>query len=459
MVRLVVVGAGMAGLATALFAARRGHEVVLVDRDPGPPGGAAGGAEWDRQGVTQAHFAHGWPALSARVLRQEAPDVLDALAAVGVGTTDTRFGPDHEDDRVLTSRRSVYEAVLRDHVLREPTVEFVHGRVAGLVVSADRHVVGVRLDDGDTVDGLVVEAGGRRSSVHRWLADAGLPALEVEDHPCGLYYASRHFRLRPGEDVPVNDAVYEAHPCINLFTFVGDDRTFSVAAAMSAVDPLRRRLRDPDAYGRLLDASPTMTDWVARAAPLGPVHVMSGLSNRRRRLVVDDRVTAPGLVLVGDSALYTNPTLGQGVSLAFAMAQRLADDLERVDVDVTEVTREHEAWVDRELQPRLRHQVAADARMRRQLEAGVRGAGFLPPDDDAGRHRRRLFAAAAVDPWFGRRLALVMNLLLPPSALDDAEVRRRLDRVVTDEPSNGAADELPAGAFPRTQVEALLAGG
>ncbi len=35
--RTVVVGAGPTGLFTAIALARRGREVVIVDRDPGPP--------------------------------------------------------------------------------------------------------------------------------------------------------------------------------------------------------------------------------------------------------------------------------------------------------------------------------------------------------------------------------------------------------------------------------------
>jgi 2-polyprenyl-6-methoxyphenol hydroxylase-like FAD-dependent oxidoreductase len=37
-----IVGAGPAGLFTAIALARRGHRVTLVDRDPGPPPAAPG---------------------------------------------------------------------------------------------------------------------------------------------------------------------------------------------------------------------------------------------------------------------------------------------------------------------------------------------------------------------------------------------------------------------------------
>ena len=43
--RTVIVGAGPAGLYTAVALARRGHEAVVIDRDSGPDGGQ----RWDRR--------------------------------------------------------------------------------------------------------------------------------------------------------------------------------------------------------------------------------------------------------------------------------------------------------------------------------------------------------------------------------------------------------------------------
>jgi 2-polyprenyl-6-methoxyphenol hydroxylase-like FAD-dependent oxidoreductase len=36
--RAVIVGAGPTGLYTGMALARRGHEVTIIDRDPGPSG-------------------------------------------------------------------------------------------------------------------------------------------------------------------------------------------------------------------------------------------------------------------------------------------------------------------------------------------------------------------------------------------------------------------------------------
>lgn len=454
MARVVVVGGGMAGLATALFSARRGHEVTVVDRDPGPPpGGVEAASAWERRGVAQAQFAHGWPARSAWVLRREAPELLAELHAAGIGTTDARFGPGFEDDRVLTARRPVYEAVLREFVACEPGVALVHGSVVGLASSpSGGRVVGVKLADTTTIDAdLVVDAGGRRSASGRWLRSLGFDEPTVEDHSCGLHYLSRHYRLRDGEELPVNDMVFEPLPYLNVFTFVGDNRTFAVALAVSSSDPLRANLQDPDVYERLLQAMPVMSTWVSRAEPISDVYVMAGLSNRRQRLVEDGRVAAPGLVQVGDAALYTNPTLGQGVSLGFWMAHVLADLVERAPKDPAEVAVEYDRWIDDELGSRFRRQVQADQGMRRQLEAGVEGASFLAPDDAAGQYLAALGRLAGRDPEIGNLLGLVANLLLPRSAYEAPEVRAAVAAILEER-----APTPPEIAITRSAFEALV---
>ena len=57
--KLLVLGGGVAGLATALATGRAGHDVVLVERDTDSPVGAAAEVfeSWQRTGVAQ--FARG----------------------------------------------------------------------------------------------------------------------------------------------------------------------------------------------------------------------------------------------------------------------------------------------------------------------------------------------------------------------------------------------------------------
>src|SRR5688572_19791646 len=55
MAEIVVVGAGITGLTSAMLLARDGHHVTVLERDPAPPpvDPAHAWAEWQRRGVNQ----------------------------------------------------------------------------------------------------------------------------------------------------------------------------------------------------------------------------------------------------------------------------------------------------------------------------------------------------------------------------------------------------------------------
>jgi NADPH-dependent 2,4-dienoyl-CoA reductase/sulfur reductase-like enzyme len=82
MTRLIVVGAGPAGLAAAMFSARRGHSVILVEHDADRPGmdAEASFEKWNRRAVGQFRQLHNFLALSFRVLLEEAPEVYATLS-------------------------------------------------------------------------------------------------------------------------------------------------------------------------------------------------------------------------------------------------------------------------------------------------------------------------------------------------------------------------------------------
>src|SRR5262249_26125270 len=153
MARVVIIGAGLVGLGAALFLARRGHQVEVLEKDPAPaPDDPEAAFEaWARRGVPQARHSHLFRGLSSRVLAEETPDLLAALAPASYcDTPDGIFGD--PEIKSLFARRLVYEAVVRRAVERERGVTLNAGvEVAGLVARDDRgvpRVVAVRTEDG-----------------------------------------------------------------------------------------------------------------------------------------------------------------------------------------------------------------------------------------------------------------------------------------------------------------------
>ena len=92
--RVTVLGGSIAGLSTALFLARLGHEVVVLDRDEAtgaaPPLGT--GEHQPRRATAQAAHSHIFLAAIRELLLDRAPDVLDAMVRHGVRELPLRDG-------------------------------------------------------------------------------------------------------------------------------------------------------------------------------------------------------------------------------------------------------------------------------------------------------------------------------------------------------------------------------
>ena len=334
MARVVVVGAGVAGLGTALFAARDGHDVVLIERDDTPmPADPRDAFNWNRRGAPQVRHSHAFLARLRNLLRDRHPDVLSRLLAAGATEMDfiemLPEGMDHtrqpgDSELVaLACRRTTFEWVLRSVAVGEQAVDFRHGagvtglRIAGSDVAGSGsvpRVVGVELEDGSSVEGdIVVLAGGRRMSVPSLLSPIGVTIPEeVED--TGIVYLSRFFVLADGRDYPPQvgpvggDLGY-----LKYAVFSGDNRTFSVTFALATDDThLRRQLVDPEAFIRVAAALPATRAFVepGRAHAMTEVEVMGGLLNRRYTFLdADGAPLVLGLHGVGDAHTCTNPLL------------------------------------------------------------------------------------------------------------------------------------------------------
>jgi 2-polyprenyl-6-methoxyphenol hydroxylase-like FAD-dependent oxidoreductase len=97
--KAVVAGGGPVGIFTATALARRGNDVTLVDRDPGPPADGV----WRRAGVMQFEHAHGWRPQVLEAFRAEMPDVVEALLAAGARLEDAR-GAHHRRETPADAR-------------------------------------------------------------------------------------------------------------------------------------------------------------------------------------------------------------------------------------------------------------------------------------------------------------------------------------------------------------------
>jgi 2-polyprenyl-6-methoxyphenol hydroxylase-like FAD-dependent oxidoreductase len=209
MADIAIAGGGPVGLFSALLLARSGHQVVLLESDKDPARYSADEVffGWRRPGVPQSMHGHVFRGRVGRVLREEAPDVLDRLLDSGIENAGYDFGAGFEQDVSPMSRRPVFEATLRQIVHQEPGVEFRTGvRVAGLDPAHRTgvpRVMGLWTRWGNRIPAdLVIDCCGRRSASPRWLEGIGTRLAVNHYQSCDLYYFARHYRLKPGTHFP-----------------------------------------------------------------------------------------------------------------------------------------------------------------------------------------------------------------------------------------------------------------
>jgi L-aspartate oxidase len=176
---VAVVGAGAAGLYTALCAAREGARVTLISATPL----AESSTYWAQGGLAAAIGDDDEPELhladtvragrgtvresAARVLCDEAPAAVEHLQALGVtfdadrsGTLALGLEGGHSARRIVhaggaaTGRRLIRQ--LSALVAEDERIEVVEGRRVTGILTVDRRVAGVRLQDGERIGAAAV---------------------------------------------------------------------------------------------------------------------------------------------------------------------------------------------------------------------------------------------------------------------------------------------------------------
>ncbi|MDB5470923.1 MAG: FAD-dependent oxidoreductase [Caulobacter sp.] len=347
---ILVIGAGMAGLFTTLALGSRGHAVTILERDPPPPEGGADAAfdAWNRRGVGHLRHSHAFLARLRSIVVERHPALHQRLIAAGcqemtfasglTGKAAARYRPEPGDETltVLTSRRTTLELVLRQYVAELPGVALRSGvNVAGLAggVKDGAFVCeGLRLDDGEVLPGLVVDAAGRTSQTFDWLAEGGITVPE-EEEDAGILYYTRHYRLLPGQEQPDRAGAPGAGDLgfIKYGVFPADNGCFSITLAVPEIEEaLRRAVMRPETFDALCLLMPGIARWTdpARAEPLGKVYGMGDLRSRWRDMAPAGRPLALNLFPIGDGLVRTNPLYGRGCSFAAVTGELVAQALE-----------------------------------------------------------------------------------------------------------------------------------
>jgi menaquinone-9 beta-reductase len=360
----VVVGASLAGCATAIQLGRAGVRVALVEKRPDP----------DAFKRICGHFIQ---ASAAPTL--ERLGLLDPILAAGGIRSRTRAwtrwgwidpGPDGAGYAV-NLRREKLDPLVREVAAATPGVELMLGLTARQLLREDGAVRGVALEDRDggrtQLRGrLVVGADGRGSPL------AELAGLSGKTLPHGRFVYAAYFEGATPN--PPDSSVWFLDP--DVAAAFPTDEGLTLYTVMAVKDRLPEFKRDPEAA--LVDYLAALPDGppIRSARQVGPMLGKLDMPNRVRGPV------APGLALVGDAALAADPLFGVGCGWAFQSSE----------------------WLAQSVVPALRGAEPLErglARYRRRHRRALRGHAFQIHDYSSGRrftwNERLLFRAAARD--------------------------------------------------------------
>ena len=453
---VVVVGGSIAGLAAALALCRQGLKVACVERDstPMPADHLLAWEQWRRDGAGQTRHSHILLSPLVNSIRQTAPDLFKILLEAGAevltfkdiarNTFDNpEFVPDDDDIAFLSCRRVVFEFLLRRYLLdtlESRAFEFVEGDVRGLKTTVDgtgRRATAVAVKSRhrtfDIEAGIVIDASGRNTKADRWLAAANVEPPPLEEHPCGIFYTSRFYRLKEGAGYPTPNGRESLSGGVagvdlgylKVGIFRSDNRTFSITLAADPEDePLRHIARDREfeLATLALDATRPWVD-AATSEPISKVYLYGNLANSRRRHVLDGRPRLGGFCAIGDASIHTNPIAGRGCALGWMSALDLAETLVR-EADPLNRALAFEEQIERRIVPWYERQVREDTEalaINKALQRGEDPFDFVRPDGTIDERiqrrvilRKGLRFAANNNIEILRLLFRQVNLLDPP---------------------------------------------
>jgi len=453
----VVIGGSIAGMAAALALCRQGLKVVCLERDatPMPADHHQAWEHWLRDGAGQTRHSHVLLAPLVNSIKENAADFFDILLASGAEVQtfeevarnvfeDPAFDPRDDEITFLACRRVVFEYLLRRYLmetLAETDFAFIDGAAVRSIKIANgregRRATGVTARVGgrniDVDADLVIDASGRHGRSDRWLAEAGIEPAPQEEHPCGIFYTSRFYRLREGADYPTTRGRQSRSGGVagidfgylKAGIFRSDNRTFSITLAADPEDePLRRlaREREFDVATRTIEETRAWIDQ-AVAEPISKVYLYGNLANSRRRYVVGGQPLLHGYFALGDASVHTNPIAGRGCALAWVSAFELAETLLAESDDTRRVVA-FEDRMETMVVPWYEYQVARDREaieINKALQRGEDPFDFVRADgtvDEAIQRRvilrKGLGYAARQDIRILRLLFREINLLDPP---------------------------------------------
>ena len=308
---VAIVGGSIAGASAAILFARRGLRVALIERKP------------DLNAYKQmcTHFI-----LSCAVPTIQRLGLTEAIERAGAVRNGaefwTRWGWIRTRDTAndprpygYSLRRQKLDPLLRGMAMNTAGVDYFPGESATALTEDGGRVAGLTMQNGagrshEIRARLIVAADGRYSPIGRL---ARLDAVVKPNNRAMFFAYFRDLQLTSGKLSQVwlgdGDAAY---------AFPNDDGV-TLLGFMPYKDRLREIKADLEGHFRRHFVSLANAPDLAAAERISPILEMLDVPN------IERRGKRPGLALIGDAAMASDPVWGVGVGWAFQSAEWLVD--------------------------------------------------------------------------------------------------------------------------------------
>jgi flavin-dependent dehydrogenase len=307
---VAIVGASLAGCTAAILLGRAGAKVALIEQRPDPKA-------FKR---ICSHFIQASAVPTIERLGLYEP----ILAAGGLRSRIHTWTPwgwiEPTEDRhayCLNLRRSLLDPMLREMAGDQPGVELMLGRSAVRLIRDGDAFGGVAVRDRDGNEReigarLVVGADGRDSHV------AEMAGVQERTLPHGRLAYGGYFEGPKPRFWP-DGAVWLLDPDMAAAFPTDGDQVFYIAMVSKERAPEFKE-----------DAERALVDHVAGIPEAPPIRESRAVAPVIGKIEMPNRIRgpiAPGLALIGDAALATDPLFGVGCGFAFQSGEWLADSV------------------------------------------------------------------------------------------------------------------------------------
>lgn len=285
---IIVVGAGPAGSVAARFAAARGVSVLMLekDRDVGYP--VRCGEAISKRGLEEfIDIDERWIRAHINKFSLIAPDETEVVV---------QFDP--KDEGFILERR-IFDYELAKSAAKEGTQIITRAYVNGLLFENDK-VCGVKYEhQGEQKEvkaKIVIAADGVESRVGRW---AGLTThIDFRDMECAVQITASGININ-------QDTLYfyfgkDVAPKGYFWVFPKGDNTANIGLGVSGM------------VGKKRSAQSFLNSFMKKHYPNAPV--LTTIAGGVPSTPTLDKISAPGIALVGDAARQVNPLSGGGIA-------------------------------------------------------------------------------------------------------------------------------------------------